>query len=41
MQYCHSPLPVWDVAANATESGEDTLADCDSPGGTLIVNSKH
>ena len=39
--YCHSPLPVWDVAANASESGEDTVVACDSPVGILIVNSKH
>ena len=38
---CHSPLPVWDVAANAWESGADTVAACDSPGGTLMVIFKH
>ena len=38
---CHIALPVWDVAANASELGEDTVAFCYSPGGTSIVNSNH
>ena len=34
---CHSPLPVWDIAANASESGEDTASACDSPNGIFKI----
>ena len=41
MSSCRRPLPVWDAAANELGSGEDSVAGCDSPGGTSIVNFKH
>ena len=37
---CHSPLPIWDAAANTLESGQGTVAACDSPGGTSAVKFK-